>query len=203
MFQVHPVPDSGHTPLERTMSDPTSPEENSKKNPSRKTSVGIPRIRGQTKQTNLLDTPHWAILPPPSKFTKDTPDEGGKGNLFVPTGTIIPDDSNAANDTTTKPAILEKVDRSPTDSNSDSSSSETEETVNQTERPKSLTKKNLESASSGSLSKNSSQSSVGVSQDSVDGGKKNAPLPPPRKKTGHSRSSSLDLQKLFNNKGKQ
>ena len=181
------------------MSDPSSADENTSKENSthtpRKISLGIPRVRGQPKQTNLLDTPHWAILPPPSKFNKENPEETGKGNQFVPTGTIIPADPEDHS----KLVIPEKPDQVLTrDSESDSSSSETEETK---ERAKSLSHEHEESNSS--LSKNSSENSLRVSQDSVDGGKKlPAPVPPPRRRSGHSRSSSLDLQKLFN-KGKK
>ena len=184
--------------LERTMSEPSSADEVASKDNSthtpRKISLGIPRVRGQPKQTNLLDTPHWAILPPPSKFNKENPEESGKGNQFVPIGTIIPADPEDHS----KRVKPEKPDQVLTkDSESDSSSSEVEET-NQ-ERPKSLSHEDSES----SLSKNSSDNSLRVSQDSVDGGKKlPAPVPPPRRRSGHSRSSSLDLQKLFN-KGKQ
>lgn len=204
LTQVQHVVNPGHR--QRTLSDPSSQDQSTTKDNSkqvtRKTSLGIPRIRGPLKQANLLDTPHWAILPPPSKFTKETPDDVGKSNLFVPTGTIIPDDNGESEEPTPRTALLkvEEIDRSShEDIQLDSSSSETEQDK---ERPKSLTNENPESASSGNLSSNSSQNSVGVSQDSVDGMKKNAPIPPPRKKTGHSRSSSLDLQKLFNNKGK-
>lgn len=180
------------------MSDPSSTDENTTKDncthTPRKISLGIPRVRGQPKQTNLLDTPHWAILPPPSKFTKDNPEETGKGNQFVPTGTIIPADPEDHSEQV-KLEKPDQVDRT-RDSESDSSSSETEQTVNK-ERPKSLSHTGDDSESS--LSKNSSANSLRVSQDSVDGGKKMpAPVPPPRRRSGHSRSSSLDLQKLFN-----
>ena len=182
--------------LERTMSDPSSADENTTKDNThtpRKISLGIPRVRGQPKQTNLLDTPHWAILPPPSKFNKENPEETGKGGQFVPTGTII----HADPEDHSKLVKSEKTDQVLTrDSESDSSSSETEE--KKKERAKSSSHEDSES----SLSKNSSDTSLRVSQDSVDGGTKlPAPVPPPRRRSGHSRSSSLDLQKLFN-KGK-
>ena len=180
------------------MSDPSSADENTSKDNSthtpRKISLGIPRVRGQPKQTNLLDTPHWAILPPPSKFNKDNPEETSKGNQFVPTGTIIPADPEDHS----KQVKPEKPDQVLT-RDSDSSSSETEQAVE--ERSKSLSHEQEDSDES-SPSKNSSDNSSEVGQDSVDGGKKlPAPVPPPRRRSGHSRSSSLDLQKLFN-KGK-
>ena len=167
------------------MSDPNSADENTPT--PRKVSLGIPRVRGQPKQTNLLDTPHWAILPPPGKFTKENTEETSKGNLFVPTGTII----HADPEDHARPVLSR---------DSDSSSSETEQTADN-ERVKSLSHENGDSE--GSLSKNSSEGSLRVSEDSVDAGRKlAAPVPPPRRRSGHSRSSSLDLQKLFNNKGR-
>ena len=174
------------------MSDPSSADENTTKDNTttpRKISLGIPRVRGQPKQTNLLDTPHWAILPPPSKFTKENPEE--TGNQFVPTGTIIPADPEDHS----KQAKPDKPDQV-LSRDTDSSSSETEQTMVK-ERPKSLSHEVDDSPSS--LSKNSSDNSLRVSQDSVDGEKKlPVPVPPPRRRSGHSRSSSLDLQKLFN-----
>ena len=182
-----------HQRVERTKSEPTSADENIPKDNSthtpRKISVGIPRVRGQPKQTNLLDTPHWAILPPPSKFNKENPEEMNKGNLFVPTGTIILADPEDG----TKQVKPEKLDQS---KESDSSSSETEQRENK-DRVKSLSHEDSEST--GDLSKNSSDDSLRPNQDAVDGDKKlPAPQPPPRRRSGHSRSSSLDLQKLFN-----
>ncbi|XP_028414300.1 ralBP1-associated Eps domain-containing protein 1-like isoform X2 [Dendronephthya gigantea] len=183
-----------HRRVERTKSEPSSADENIPKDNSshtpRKISLGIPRVRGQPKQTNLLDTPHWAILPPPSKFNKENPEETNKGSHFVPTGTIIPADPEDS----TERVIVEKPEQS---RESDSSSSETEQRGDK-DRVKSLSREDSES--NGDMSKNSSDDdSLRPNQDVVDSGKKMpAPQPPPRRRSGHSRSSSLDLQKLFN-----
>ncbi|XP_046847996.1 ralBP1-associated Eps domain-containing protein 1-like [Xenia sp. Carnegie-2017] len=189
-----PITQQSHGQLQRTKSDSNSADENS--TPHRKISLGIPRVRGQPRQKSLLDTPHWAILPPPSKFTTDTPEEVVRSGQFVPTGTII----TAETSDRSERAGLERT--APTTrgySDSDSSSSENDQPKDIRGRDQS---RDIDSVSSSSS--HSSSNALRASRESVDGENRLtvvAPVPPPRRKPAHSRSSSLDLQKLFNKGG--
>lgn len=186
-----PITQQGHGQLQRTKSDSNSADENL--TPHRKISLGIPRVRGQPRQKSLLDTPHWAILPPPSKFTTDTPEEVVRSGQFVPTGTII---TAEPSDRSERAGLERTAPMTRGYSDSDSSSSENDQPKDIRGRDQS---RDIDSVSSSSS--HSSSNALRASRESVDGENRLpvvAPVPPPRRKPAHSRSSSLDLQKLFN-----